>query len=136
MIEGLSHITFIVRDLDAMEEILTTVFDAKKVYDSGNKTFSISKERFFLVGSVWIAVMEGKSLSKQTYNHIAFKINSKNYDMYLERIKSLKLEIKEGRARIDGEGRSIYFYDHDNHMFELHTGNLDDRLASYAAHST
>jgi len=32
-----------------------------------------------------------------------------------------------------GEGRSIYFYDHDNHLFELHTGNLEERLARYAA---
>ena len=50
MIEGLSHITFIVRDLGRMETILTTVFHAKKVYDSGNKSFSLSRERFFLVG--------------------------------------------------------------------------------------
>ena len=28
---GLSHITFIVRDLDKMEEMLTQVLDAKKV---------------------------------------------------------------------------------------------------------
>lgn len=65
MIEGLSHITFIVRDLDRMEEILTTVLHAKKVYDSGNDTFSLSRERFFLVGEepamVWIAIMEGET---------------------------------------------------------------------------
>lgn len=133
MIEGLSHMTFIAQDLDAMEQILTTVLDAKNVYDSGDRTFSISKERFFLVGNLWIAVMEGDALPDKTYNHIAFKIHDDDYDMYLQRIKSLNLEVKEGRTRIEGEGRSIYFYDHDNHMFELHTGTLDDRLASYAA---
>ncbi len=26
------------------------------------------------------------------------------------------------------EGQSIYFYDYDNHLFELHTGNLAMRL--------
>ena len=49
MIEGLSHITFMVRDLDRMEKILTSVLDAKKVYDSGDQTFSVSREKFFLV---------------------------------------------------------------------------------------
>ena len=30
MIEGLSHLTFIVKDLDRMEHLLTTVLDARK----------------------------------------------------------------------------------------------------------
>jgi catechol 2,3-dioxygenase-like lactoylglutathione lyase family enzyme len=47
MIQGLSHVTFIVSDLDKMEGILTTVLDAKKVYDSGENTFSLSEEIFF-----------------------------------------------------------------------------------------
>ena len=51
MIEGLSHITFIVRDLDRMEKILVSVLGARKVYDSGDNTFSESRERFFL--SCW-----------------------------------------------------------------------------------
>ncbi len=50
MVQGLSHMTFIVRDLDRMQEILEKVFDARKVYDSGAETFSLSQERFFLIG--------------------------------------------------------------------------------------
>ena len=136
MIEGLSHITFIVRDLDRMEEILTSVLGARKVYDSGDKTFSVSREKFFLIGpnteAVWIAIMEGESLPTPTYNHVAFKIPKADYEISLERIKSLGLEVREGRTRIDGEGRSIYFHDDDNHLFELHTGTLERRLQSYA----
>ena len=48
MIEGLSHLTFIVRDLDKMEEILTKVLDARKIYDSGDQSFSLSKESFLI----------------------------------------------------------------------------------------
>jgi len=72
MVKGLSHITFIVRDLDRMEDILAKVLGARRVYDSGNKTFSLSKERFFLVGGelgdpdapapIWIAITEGEPL--------------------------------------------------------------------------
>ena len=57
MIEGLSHITFIVRDLDRMTDLLTTIFNAEEVYASGNKTFSISSEKFFLIGQIWIVIM-------------------------------------------------------------------------------
>lgn len=135
MVQGLSHITFIVRDLDRMETILSTVLDARKVYDSGDDTFSLSRERFFLAGgdnAVWIATMEGEPLPSRTYNHVAFKIDDADYDARLARVASLGLEMREGRSRVPGEGRSIYFYDDDNHMFELHTGTLEERLKRYA----
>ncbi|WP_298934533.1 FosX/FosE/FosI family fosfomycin resistance hydrolase [uncultured Ruegeria sp.] len=132
MIEGLSHMTFIVSDLDKMEEMLTSVLDAKIIYDSGEKTFSLSKERFFDIGGVWVATMEGEPLAEKTYNHVAFKMAADEYDDRLQRIQALGLEVREGRSRVDGEGHSIYFYDHDNHMFELHSGSLDERLRRYA----
>jgi catechol 2,3-dioxygenase-like lactoylglutathione lyase family enzyme len=120
-----------------MEAIHTAVFDARKVYDSGDETFSLSKERFFHIGEgnlpVWVAVMEGEPLPTRTYNHIAFKIADNDYEDYLERVQKLGLQIREGRSRVEGEGQSIYFYDDDNHMFELHTGTLDDRLKRYTS---
>jgi len=131
MIDGLSHITFIVSDLDKMEVILMKVLDAKKIYDSGDRTYSLSKERFFNIGGIWVATMEGEPLRDKTYNHVAFKMAVEDYDNKLQRIQALGLEVREGRSRVDGEGRSIYFYDFDNHMFELHSGTLQDRLRCY-----
>lgn len=131
MIDGLSHITFIVSDLDKMEVILMKVLDAKKIYDSGDRTYSLSKERFLNIGGIWVATMEGEPLRDKTYNHVAFKMAVEDYDNKLQRIQALGLEVREGRSRVDGEGRSIYFYDFDNHMFELHSGTLQDRLRCY-----
>lgn len=137
MIQGLSHMTFIVRDLDRMEAILSGVLDARRVYDSGERTFSLSRERFFLVGdgkdALWVAIMEGDPLPGRSYNHIAFKIDESDYEPCLARVRGLGLQLREGRARVEGEGRSIYFYDDDNHMFELHTSTLEQRLERYAA---
>lgn len=131
MIAGLSHITFVVSNLEKMENLLNTVFNAELVYDSGKNTFSVAKEKFFMVGGLWIATMEGESLPSKTYNHVAFKIEASDYQEYLDRINSLGLEVREGRSRVAGEGLSIYFYDYDNHMFELHTGTLEERLERY-----
>ena len=137
MIEGLSHITFIVGNLESMETILTTVLGAQKIYDSGTDTFSVSPEKFFLIGAapheIWIAIMQGDSLSDRSYNHTAFKISDADYEVCLERVKSLGLDVREGRSRVEGEGRSIYFHDDDNHLFELHTGTLAERLKRYAS---
>jgi fosfomycin resistance protein FosX len=132
MIEGLSHMTFIVRDLDRMEAILTRVLGARKIYDSGDATFSLSRERFFDAAGLWIAIMEGEALPTQTYNHVAFKIAEADYDACRARITALGLSMRESRPRVAGEGRSIYFHDDDNHLFELHTGTLAERLSRYA----
>lgn len=132
MIEGLSHMTFVVRDLERMTEILVGVFDAREVYSSGDETFSLSREKFFLIGGVWVAVMEGDPLPARSYNHVAFKIDEACFDAYVERVRRLGLDMRPPRPRVDGEGRSLYFYDRDNHMFELHTGTLAARLARYA----
>lgn len=131
-IEGLSHMTFIVRDLDKMEAMLTAVLGAKRIYDSGQEVFSLSPERFFDVAGLWIATMQGEPLPTRTYNHVAFKISEAAYEPSLKAIQLLGLEVRESRSRVAGEGRSIYFHDHDNHLFELHTGTLSERLSRYA----
>ncbi|EAC2402714.1 FosX/FosE/FosI family fosfomycin resistance thiol transferase [Listeria monocytogenes] len=131
MISGLSHITLIVKDLNRTTAFLQNIFDAEEIYSSGDKTFSLSKEKFFLIAGLWICIMEGDSLQERTYNHIAFQIRSEEVDEYIERIKALGVEMKPERPRVEGEGRSIYFYDFDNHLFELHAGTLEERLKRY-----
>ncbi|EAF5493549.1 FosX/FosE/FosI family fosfomycin resistance thiol transferase [Listeria monocytogenes] len=131
MISGLSHITLIVKDLNKTTAFLQNIFNAEEIYSSGDKTFSLSKEKFFLIAGLWICIMGGDSLQERTYNHIAFQIQSEEVDEYTERIKALGVEMKPERPRVQGEGRSIYFYDFDNHLFELHAGTLEERLKRY-----
>ena len=132
MIEGLSHLTFIVRDLEKMSAVIIGVLGGREIYSSGDATFSTSREKFFLVHGIWLAAMEGEPLPSRTYNHVAFKIQESEFEAYEARIKALGLEICRPRPRVEGEGRSIYFYDNDNHLFELHTGTLAERLERYA----
>ncbi len=131
MIEGISHITFIVKDLQAAGNFFTHIFGAVEVYSSEEKTFSLSREKFFLIGGVWIAIMEGNELPEQTYNHVAFKVPDEELESYESKIKELGVKVKPPRPRVDGEGRSLYFYDYDNHLFELHSGTLAERLKRY-----
>ena len=131
MIQGLSHITFIVHDLDKMTRIITEVLGGYEVYASGAKQHSISPEKFFDVAGMWIAVMQGDALPTRTYNHVAFRVSAQQLAKAKVVIETLGLELRESRPRIAGEAQSRYFYDDDNHLFELHTGTLEDRLAAY-----
>lgn len=132
MIKSLSHITLIVKDIKKMTRLLKSVFDAEEVYESRGQNFSLSDEKYFMIGETWVAVMKGKPLAERSYNHIAFRIPNSEFERYVSRIKRLGLEIEHGRKRVKGEGQSIYFYDYDNHLFELHTGTMKTRLKHYS----
>ncbi len=134
-IEGISHITFIVQDLNRSAALLESVLDAKEIYSSGEQFYSLSREKFFMIGGVWVALMEGPALVEQNYNHVAFKIPVSEYDRYKDRLIKAGVTFREGRPRIPGEGLSLYFYDYDNHLLELHTGTLEDRLENYESNS-
>ena len=131
MIQGVSHLTFVVRDLERATAFWQEIFEAVVVYDSGDETHSLSRERFLLVGNLWIALMEGEPLEAPTYNHIAFAIDDADFEHYRVRLEEAHVRMRPPRPRISGEGRSLYFYDEDNHLFELHTGTLAERLAAY-----
>ena len=45
----ISHITFIVHDIERTTVMLQLLFDAKVIYDSGKNTFSLSQERFLIL---------------------------------------------------------------------------------------
>jgi len=112
--------------MERTASFLEKIFDAKEVYASPTA-------KYFLIGNTWVALNIGEPLSKRTYNHIAFAIDDNDFDEYVSRVKNVGAEILRGRERISADGRSIYFYDYDNHLFELHTGSLEERLACYTS---
>ena len=131
-IQGISHITFVVRDLEEMATFLCDGLGATEIYDSSAKSYSISREKFFMLGGVWLAAMEGEPPAERTYRHLAFKVAEDDLAAFEVRLRAIGVEVKEPRPRVEGEATSLYFYDFDNHLFELHTGTLDERLKRYA----
>lgn len=131
--KGISHITFIVRDLERMATFLCDGLGAREVYDSVGHNFSLSREKFFVLGGTWLAAMEGEPPAERTYQHVAFAVSEAELPKYQAKLQALGVEVRPPRSRVTGEGLSMYFYDFDNHLFELHTGTLEQRLARYAA---
>lgn len=129
-IEGISHITLICKNLEKSAQLFCDLFGAVEVYSSQERKFSISREKFLLIDNLWIALMEGEPIER-SYNHMAFRVREEDLQVFEEKIKALNLNILPGRSRSSQEGQSIYFYDYDNHLFELHTGTLTIRLNYY-----
>lgn len=129
--EGISHITFVVQNLERTATLLCEGLGAREVYDSAGHNHSLSREKFFVLGGIWVAAMEGEAPAERSYQHVAFAVREAELPTYRARLESMGVEFKQPRGRIDGEGQSLYFYDFDNHLFELHTGTLEQRLAAY-----
>lgn len=132
-ITGISHITFIASDLARTAQLWVHGLGAAEVYDSKARNFSLSQEKFFVLGGVWIAVMQGPA-TERSYRHVAFQSTEAEIARCEVRLRSLGVEIRAPRPRVSGEGVSLYFYDFDNNLLELHSGTLEERLASYAKH--
>lgn len=131
--KGISHVTFVVRDLERMARFLCDGLGAREVYDSGAHGFSIAPEKFFLLGNTWLVAMQGEPPAERSYQHVAFAVDEADLPVYQARLEALGVEFRPPRSRVDGEGASLYFYDFDNHLFELHAGSLQQRLARYQA---
>ncbi|WP_405048414.1 FosX/FosE/FosI family fosfomycin resistance hydrolase [Rhodoferax sp.] len=131
-IEGISHVTFVVQDLERMARLMCEGLGGREVYDSHRKNFSLSHEKFFVVGGTWIAAMQGDAPEQKSYSHLAFKVSEEALPTFEQRLRKLGVEIRPPRPRVEGEGQSLYFYDYDKHLFELHTGTLAQRLQRYA----
>jgi catechol 2,3-dioxygenase-like lactoylglutathione lyase family enzyme len=114
-----------------MARLLCEGLGAEEVYDSASKNFSLSRERFFVLGGVWLAAMEGQP-TQRSYRHVAFKVDEAELPVFEARLRSLGVELRPPRPRVEGEGQSLYFYDFDDNLFELHSGTLDQRLERYA----
>lgn len=91
-IKGISHITLICKDLEKTARLFRELFEAEEVYSSDKKNFSISREKFLLIGNLWIALMEGQPLER-SYNHIAFHIEEEDLPFFESKIHALGLEM-------------------------------------------
>ena len=105
---------------------------AQEIYDSQYRKYSIVREKFFIIGGIWLVAMVGQTPEK-SYQHIAFQVAHRDLLELEDRIANLGAIIVPSRPRVEGEGESIYFFDYDNNLIELHAGTLEERLNRYRA---
>ena len=106
---GLSHLTFIVRDVDRTARLFCEGLGAQEVYDSQGRNFSLSREKFVLLGGLWLAFMEGEPPSERTYRHVAFAVVDEDLPACEARLRALGAEVKPPRPRVEARGSRCTF---------------------------
>lgn len=128
-ITGMNHICFSVSDLDLSIAFYQKAFGAR-ILVKGRKL------AYFDLNGLWIALNQEdieRQPGPQSYTHIAFTVSEDEFDPAVQALMEAGAEILPGRTRDERDKRSVYFLDPDGHMFEFHTGGLEDRLNYYRA---
>ncbi len=122
-INGLSHITLAVADLDRSLAFYRDVL--------GCRVRAIWADGAYLdAGRLWLCLSRdpiAEARTRRDYSHIAFSVREADYATMRDRLTAQCIIWKQNKS----EGPSTYFVDPDGHRLEIHLGTLETRLSHY-----
>ena len=120
MLESISHIALVVKDPARTAALFQDLFGARVV---ARKDEEGHLETFVRVAGTWIVLVGAPVERTRTGDHIAFRATPETIDAIIAKLQTMGREFI--RARSD---RALYFFDYDDHVFELDTEDLDKEL--------
>ncbi len=121
MLESISHIALVVKEPAKTAALFQDLFGVEPVERADEDGH---RETYFRLGGVWIALVGAPVERTRTGDHIAFRATPEALAATAAKLEAM------GREFISARGNTaLYFFDDDNHVFELDTGDMDAELS-------
>lgn len=120
MLDSISHVALVVADPARTAALFHDLFDARVVErrdDDGHR------ETFVRLGGCWMVLVAASVQRARTGDHIAFRTTPDVLEATLTRLQAMGREFIRARSN-----KALYFFDYDDHVFELDTEDLDETL--------
>jgi catechol 2,3-dioxygenase-like lactoylglutathione lyase family enzyme len=120
MLESISHVALVVKDPARTAALFQDLFDARKVERQDDEGHL---ETFVRLGGAWIVLVGAPVERTRTGDHIAFHATPEIIEATVAKLQTLGREFVRARSN-----RALYFFDYDDHVFELNTEDIDKEL--------
>lgn len=127
MLQSLSHIALVVKDPRQTAALFQDLFSARPVEREDDEGHL---ETFVRLGGIWIVLVGAPVQRARTGDHIAFRATPEILEATAAKLQTMGREFIRGRAN-----RALYFFDYDDHVFELDTEDLDEVLGGLEANA-
>ena len=120
MLESISHIALVVKDPARTAALFRDLFGTRVVEREDDEGHL---ETFVSLGGSWIVLVGAPVQRARTGDHIAFHATPQILETTAAKLQAMGREFIRARSN-----RALYFFDYDDHVFELDTEDIDKDL--------
>lgn len=120
MLESISHIALVVKDPARTAALFHELFGTRAVErkdEEGHLETSVK------LGGTWFVLVGAPVERKRTGDHIAFRATPEMIEATVTRLEAMGREFIRARSN-----KALYFFDYDDHVFELDAEDPDPEL--------
>jgi len=121
MLDTISHIALIVKDSSRTAALFKNLFGAAILV---RKDADGHEETYVKLGRTWFVLVQAEVDRPRSGDHIAFSVSKSTLLETAENLRRMNVEFFLARS-----DTALYFFDYDNHVFELDTSDLERELA-------
>lgn len=122
MLESISHIALVVKDPARTAALFHDLFSARVVE---RKDEEGHLETYVRLGGIWVVLVGAPVQRARTGDHIAFRATPETLEATAAKLQTMGREFIWARSN-----RALYFFDYDDHVFELDAEDMDEELQS------